>query len=318
MKEKIIDASNTDRQNVYQPTGAQVARGAPWDAPCAGGREAPLFRVVLYPSGEGGSWASALPASYPYSLRQEAMGCPRAQAWGSADAGVDCDPGELIINPQHGGPCLRAVCSLRENAACTPRAIPSRWNLIPLSTAPHPEARAPTISAPIFHTQGGHFHCREGVAMTGALEPWAGVFLQGTAQPALGEGPCGVRVPAQEACPQFPLNWAWPAGARKVRHLQTHPFLTRGGASCQAPRASGAHGGWWRAGAPLPASSSLPRASHSPCPQRVRGRRRGRSACRTGRGGGRPSPRPAGPSQAWMASSDAIQERAAAAPSQGP
>lgn len=242
MKEKIIDASNTDRQNVYQPTGAQVARGAPWDAPCAGGREAPLFRVVLYPSGEGGSWASALPASYPYSLRQEAMGCPRAQAWGSADAGVDCDPGELIINPQHGGPWLRAVCSLRENAACTPRAIPSRWNLIPLSTAPHPEARAPTISAPIFHTQGGHFHCREGVAMTGALEPWAGVFLQGTAQPALGEGPCGVRVPAQEACPQFPLNWARPAGARKVRHLQTHPFLTRGGASCQAPR--GKWGSW--------------------------------------------------------------------------
>ena len=242
MKEKIIDASNTDRQNVYQPTGAQVARGAPWDTPCAGGREAPPLRVVLDPPGGGGSWASGLLASYPDSLRQELMGCPRAQAWGSADAGVDCDPGELIINPRHGGPWLRAVCSLRENATCTPRAIPSRWNWTPLSTAPHPEARAPTISAPIFHTQGGRFHRREEVAMTGIVEPWAGVFLQRTAQPEPGEGPCVVRVPAQEACPQFPLNWAWPAGARKVKHLQTHPFLMRGGASGQAPRQVGLMG----------------------------------------------------------------------------
>lgn len=272
MKEKIIDTSNTDGQNVYQLIGAQVARGAPWDAPCAGGREAPLFRVVLYPPGGGGSWASALPASYPYSLRQEAMGCPRAQTRCSVDAGVDCDPRELIINPRHGGPWLRAVCSLRENAACTPRAIPSRWNSNPLSTAPHPEARAPTIPAPIFHHQGGCFHCREEVAMTGALEPWAAVFLQRAAQPVPGAGPCGLRVPAQEACPQLPPNWAWPAGAREARHLQMHPFLTRGGASCQAPRASGAHGGWWRAGAPLPVPCSLPGVSHSPCPLRVRGR----------------------------------------------
>lgn len=79
--------------------------GCSGDAPCAGRREAPLFRMVLNPPGGGARWPSALPASY--SLRQEAMGCPRAQAQGSADAGVDCEPRELIINPRRGGPWLR-------------------------------------------------------------------------------------------------------------------------------------------------------------------------------------------------------------------
>ena len=75
--------------------------------------------------------------------------------------------------------------------------------------------------------------------MARAPEPRAGVFLQGTAQPVPGKGPCGVRVPAQQACPQFPLNWARPAGVRKVRHLQTHPCLMRGGVSCQVAPAPG-------------------------------------------------------------------------------
>lgn len=79
---------------------------------------------------------SALPASY--SLRQEAMGCPRAQAQGSADAGVDCELGELITNPRHGGPWLRAVYSLRENATCTPRALPSRLEPKPTLYGPPP------------------------------------------------------------------------------------------------------------------------------------------------------------------------------------
>lgn len=154
--------------------------------------------------------------------------------------------------------------------------------------------------------------------MARVSEPRAGVFLQGTAQPAPGEGPCGVKVPAQEACLQFPLL---PAGARKVRHLQTHPCLMRGGVSCQVvppPWASGAHGGWWRAEAPLPASASLSRGQPQSLPTEGEGRWGGLSACITGRGGGGLGPRPAGPSQAWTVSSDATQERAAAAPPQGP
>lgn len=78
--------------------------------------------------------------------------------------------------------------------------------------------------------------------MARVSEPRAGVLLQGTAQPAPGGDPCGVKVPAQEACLQFPLL---PAGARKVRHLKTHPCLMRGGVSCQlVPPAPGKWSSW--------------------------------------------------------------------------
>ena len=85
--------------------GGQVDWGTPGTPRVQGAERHPRSESCYIPLGEGARWPSALPASY--SLRQEAMGCPRAQAQGSADAGVDCEPRELIINPRRGGPWLR-------------------------------------------------------------------------------------------------------------------------------------------------------------------------------------------------------------------
>ena len=144
--------------------GGQVDQGAPGTPRVQGAERHPRSGSCYIPLGEGARWPSALPASY--SLRQEAMGCPRAQAQGSADAGIDCEPGELITNPRHGGPWLRAVYSLRENATCAPRALPSRLEPDPTLYGPPP--RGPGSPPP----QHPHSTPQENISTAGRRRRW--------------------------------------------------------------------------------------------------------------------------------------------------
>lgn len=113
--------------------------------PCAGRREAPLFRMVLNPPGEGARWPSALPASY--SLRQEAMGCPRAGAEAQRMLVLTVSPGELTHQPP---------AAWKAWLRGSPPADP-----IPLY-GPHPGTPAPRHPSTSFHTQGGTFASQGG------------------------------------------------------------------------------------------------------------------------------------------------------------